>query len=438
MTTAQSPRLTTGKFFAALLTCPQWAWLEYHGDVERRLPPPADLRAMQREGMEVERHVYQEQYPDAPRIPERLPTAERVQQTIAAMRTGSRAVLQGCLARDDGMGVVDILEHVRESTSSPTGHIYRVGEIKRASDLGTGHVFQALWYNELLSQVQGESTGEIFFYLGDGTRRTVKVTEAVSAYEQCKSSLLALREDTGGPGPHLCKSCLRCPWRGVCLPQLKESQHLSLLPGVGRRQTLRLAEAGVCSWADLPRLGEADWERLGFDTREVATLCRAVRCLQDGAAVTRSPVRAEVFQDWTAVAVEFAPAAPGTDAWEPLMLWYEDVEAIGSIPLREESTGQDRQVALTRLLARPKLATYGATDAVALQQVATAVQLGRRPAVINVVDIVEELVHAPLLSLELHALAEQLAPGRNSTSSGGGRVQAIRLVLDWVAGGRVA
>src|SRR4051794_25455377 len=98
MALAHLPRPTSGRMFSAYLVCPHQAWLEYHGDVGRKLPPPGYLRAMQQEGHAHEKRVIEAHYPDATRIPERLPLEERVRRTTEAMKGGARAILQGCLA----------------------------------------------------------------------------------------------------------------------------------------------------------------------------------------------------------------------------------------------------------------------------------------------------------------------------------------------------
>ena len=135
-----SPKVTVGHHFGSLLSCPQRAWYDFHGDPHAKAAPPSYLIALQREGIEHEQTMSRLLYPDAVSIPERGEPAERLQRTVGAMVLGTPAILQGYFAEEGGCGVTDVLELVRVDSASRTGHVYRVGEFKRAEIGWAGHV----------------------------------------------------------------------------------------------------------------------------------------------------------------------------------------------------------------------------------------------------------------------------------------------------------
>ena len=240
---------TSGQFFSSLQSCPQRAWADYHLPAELKAKPPAFLGALQQEGIDHERRVYQEFFPDAEVIPASLPPAVRAQKTIEAIRSGVPAILQAYFIGEGRVGVADVLEWC---AASPVGHLYQVGEVKRSSTLAMAHVMQAAWYTELLADIQKQPWPEAFFILGDGSRHVVRLEETASIYAAQKAALGVLRSVDARPGPHLCRTCPSCTWRGVCMPELISADHVSLVPAVSRPSATRLRnQAGITSWQQL-------------------------------------------------------------------------------------------------------------------------------------------------------------------------------------------
>ena len=62
------PRPTSGQFFSSLQSCPQRAWADYHLPADLKAKPPTFLGALQQEGVEHERRIYQELFPTAVEI----------------------------------------------------------------------------------------------------------------------------------------------------------------------------------------------------------------------------------------------------------------------------------------------------------------------------------------------------------------------------------
>jgi hypothetical protein len=431
-----SLRPTVGHHFAALLQCPQKAWLDYHADPRLKSEPTAYLKVLQREGLDHERAVSARLYPRAVRIPERGDPDRRAAETVRAMQSGAEAVLQAYFQAEGACGVADVLERVGPDQRSRTGYVYRIGEFKRATALSTGHVMQVAWYDELLAAVQGFSLGEGFFILGDGTRTSVRVEEVRAAFEACKRELVLLRAKDVGPGPHLSRWCSTCQWRAICLPQLVERRHVSLLPGVSRRHAEALAQAGVHTWDDLSKTPQDRLEALGFDGPDARRMGDACQRLRLGEVVLRYSIKSDELARFTALTLDFGDDERGTGrsvGLLPRAVWYEELGEPREVPVVDDP---DRMAtALNPLIQRGGLAFYGATDLIAFLKLVPR-DVGRKARCVDVLDLIERLVHAPLPGLELEDIV-RFATGRAiDVTTRPERVGGIRAVIDWMTGVR--
>jgi predicted RecB family nuclease len=291
--------------------CSQRAWLDYHGDAKRKAKPPHYLSKLQQEGLDHERTVCETYYPNAVRIPETGSDAERASLTIQAMQSGSPAILQAYFMQNGARGIADILELVGPSNSSPTGHLYRVGELKLATALSTSHVMQVAWYHELLQAIQGQGVDDAFFILGDMQRKEVSMSGVHDTFERCKNQLFQLQQDDSGPGPHLCRWCKSCPWRDVCVPTLASQSDVSLLPGLTRRLAQNLKMAGIQTWQQVIEMENSRLEQLGFDWRELAHIRASSQRLAVGEAVLRYSIRSDDLKKLIAVSIEFTDGYRG-------------------------------------------------------------------------------------------------------------------------------
>jgi CRISPR/Cas system-associated exonuclease Cas4 (RecB family) len=428
------PRPTSGHHFSDLLACPQRAWLHYYGNPKDQVKDPAYLRALQQEGVEHEQAIYQRHFPDAIRIPEKQKPEARYQMTVDAMKAGVPTILQGYILTTDGVGVCDILEKVGADPSTQTGYVYRVGEIKRSATLMTAHVLQAAWYTELLARTQGQTIQEACFFPRSGERTLVDLRTVQADYQAAKAQLQELRASKVSPGPHLNNLCPSCHWRGVCMPELIAADHLSLIPGVSRRQAKMLQELGVTTWRALEAVSGEQLEELGFGAYEIEQLRAALRCLLQGSPPLRQPLRPDIFLDLRVVVLEFPELAEQRRAGErptPSAIYYEaDSGQTGRIGV--SSSGENLTADLTPLANGARLAFYGGTDLGAFMPLAR--QGGwRLNSPLDVFSVVEKLVHAPAPGLELEALYSFVSNVPVQRLSGPERVAAVREVINWIA-----
>jgi hypothetical protein len=426
----QAPNPTVGQHFGSLLLCPQRAWLDYHGDRSQKASPPGFLGKLQQEGLAHERDIYANRFPDAVKIPSDAQDERRARLTLEAMQQGVPAILQAFFMTKEGRGVADVAQLVATSPNNKTGHLYRIGEIKSSSAISTAHALQVAWYHELLEGIQGPGIDDAFFILRDGQRQSISITDLKTAFEHCKAELRTLQAHTTAPGPHLCRWCNSCPWRNVCIPDLLRNQDVSLLPGINRSQANRLRDHGASSWSDVIKLGDDLMQSLGFTNRELWQIRSAGERIGKGLAVLNRDVRAESLMDLRAVAVELHKVEGKVDQSQAKAIWFETGTGTSAI---EVGNGTDWADAVAELIQERRVALYGATETVGFLKLLQSVGL-RPPAYVDVLDLVENLVHGPLLGLDLDSVLELAAPSIARPAYGRYRVTGLRAVINWIAG----
>ncbi|NLD43679.1 MAG: Dna2/Cas4 domain-containing protein, partial [Chloroflexi bacterium] len=399
-------------------------------------PDPPYLRALQAEGLAHERAVYRSLYPRALRIPEQAPRAERVRLTLDAVRQGAPTILQGYLACADGVGVVDVLELVGDDSAGSSGHRYRVGEIKRSAVLHTAHVFQATWYTDLLGQ-GAHRTQSAFFILGDRSRQEVNLSASRPDYSAVRERLLRLRRQADPePGPHLQPACASCHWRGLCMPRLVSQEHLSLVPGLGRPGVRELQGAGVDSWRGLPGASPDALAAAGLKDVESQRALRAVRLLQEGLPPLVHPLQPDRLGDLIPVSLEFpylAEERRAGDELTPRALHFDAGWGLQSVRL-ENRPPEIVRSELTSLVRDHRLALYGATDVLGLLDVMGGRSAVPRSSLVDLLWVVEQFVHSPLMGLDLASVASGAGSGTEPLQplNAPQRVEAIKSVSRWV------
>ena len=428
-----TPGATAGHHFSSLQICPHKAWSDYFLPGSLKADPPGFLLAMQREGIAHEEAICQTLFPGAVRIPERLSAEDRQRRTVDAMRAGAPAILQAYLAAEGRVGIADVLELLGPSSESPTGFLYQVGEFKRAQKLMVAHVLQAAWYTELLGEIQGRTPSEAFFILGDGSRVAVPLAESSGIFAAQTTMLDALRDPAARPGPHLCKACLSCPWRSVCIPELIATEHVSLLPGFSRAAAERLrSKSGITRWPELAAANDEQLLVYGVAPRDWPLIRAAASRLWAGQAVTRQPLNHATLRALSAMSIEFGSGASGlAGASPPQAAWLENADTgptrIGIAP--------DWTADLSPVAGRTPIVVYGTTElAITHRLLRTAG--GQSPQVVDLLALIENFVHAPLQGLELAQVTEYTHPALAYPPDGPGRVKAMRAVINWLAGER--
>lgn len=431
-------RSTSGHHFTALLDCPQKAWFKYHGNYKDRAPTPPYLIALQNEGLAHEREISRRMFPEAVKIPDRVSPEKKFQRTIEAMKAGAPSILQGYIRDEDAIGVPDVLELVTKDSTSFTNHIYRLGEFKRSPTLKTGHVLQVSWYSEILQKIQSRASDKVFFVLKDGKKTWVELSESKFIYQDSKKRLFELRASKIPPGPHLSNLCYSCLWRYLCMPLLIDNNHISLLPNIGRRRAKMLKKDGISSWQDLNLKNKNSWIELGFDNTEINSIESALNSLILKEPVFKYSINKEIIGNSIPVVMEI-PDLAKQRAEEcrlfPKAIWFEAVGQITHTEVRKPS-GEKLQENLKNLVnSKRALALYGGTDVGIFRDFLRNKGVKSPPLIIDILEVVEKLVHCPFLGLELSSLISYIEGQRTVGIIEGPRqrIIAIKKVVQWLA-----
>jgi predicted RecB family nuclease len=202
---------------------------------------------------------------------------EALNRTQAAMRAGADVVYQGALADGEWRGFADFLERVPVPCPAFGDYSYEVVDTKLARHAKPGYLVQLCLYSDLLSRVQGRLPQRMHVVLGSGERKTFRVDEFFAFYRRLRRGFQArLADDFGGTYPEPVAHCGLCRWAGHCAARWETDDHLSLIAGLGRAQTVRLSEAGITTCAQLAvaapgdrpaRIGRGTFERLRQQAR---------------------------------------------------------------------------------------------------------------------------------------------------------------------------
>ena len=426
------PRRTVGHHFGELLTCPQQAWLHYYGNYSERVQPPSYMITLQREGLDYEKEIYKSLYPNARKINGSHHT--RAEETFQAMKDGEEAILQGYIATEEGEGIIDVLEKIGPDPHSITGFSYRVGEIKRSETLKTAHVLQTAWYTDLLAQVYHQNSNEMFFILGNHQKQTVRTDEVWEDYERVKKILFQTRDNPNPPGPFFTSLCSTCAWRGVCMKELIEQEHISLVPGISRIQAASLREAGAASWRDLDKVTDTVFISAGFHEFEIEHIRLAVRQLGQGILPLRKLLRNNLLSNVRVAVVDFPVLGIQPRKDEPIhatSIIYESSSGVVTLPVQYQD---DRPVAdISSFLGNDVFVFYGNTSLVTCQRILhqNGGKFKKRP--IDLLALVEQYLHGPLVSLDLEKIYDQVSgASMDHRLRGEERVRAVRSVIHWL------
>jgi uncharacterized protein len=192
------------------------------------------------------------------RIPEGDNTARdlarAVEATRIAMAAGAPAIYQASFLHDGWTGRADFLLRVAEP-SRLGAWSYEVADTKLAIGEKPEFIVQLCVYAELLAAAQGRLPRRVRALFGDGRdaaydpRRYVAYVRA--AQRRFEAAIAGLDADAV---PDRVPACEQCAWAGQCDAVRRGVDHLSLVAGMRRDQTKRLAAAGIST---LERLATA-------------------------------------------------------------------------------------------------------------------------------------------------------------------------------------
>jgi uncharacterized protein len=190
------------------------------------------------------------------RLAEEVEAATGLEQTLAAMRAGEKAIAQATLQSGRWFGRADLLLRV-ERPSALGAWSYEPLDTKLARKTRPGAILQLCLYAHLLEATQGVLPEDMHVApkRPDFPVETYRVADYVAYYRLVRRRLeQALQADGASepvtypePVPH----CDICRWWPQCDQQRRDDDHLTLVAGVSRLQMRELQSRSITTLARL-------------------------------------------------------------------------------------------------------------------------------------------------------------------------------------------
>ena len=193
------------------------------------------------------------------RTPDQLRAAQAL--TLAAMHDGADVIFQATFFDGRWRGHADFL-FKRPDRRSPAlgGWSYDIADTKLARSVKGGAILQMCVYASLLEGLQGIAPEWLYVITGDGVRHPYRTDDFSAYFRYVRARFDARIEDglVNGPAatyPDPVDHCRVCTWYPMCIERRRGDDHLSIVAGMRRVDTERLAAARVSTLASLAVLG---------------------------------------------------------------------------------------------------------------------------------------------------------------------------------------
>ncbi|MBV9119887.1 MAG: TM0106 family RecB-like putative nuclease, partial [Chloroflexi bacterium] len=173
------------------------------------------------------------------------------ERTLRALRDGAEVIYQAAFFDGEWLRHADFL--LRVDTPSTLGDFsYEVADTKLARRVKAGALIQMCAYSEWLAAIQGRVPEHVHVVLGTMTVDTQRLADFSAYYRAVKERFLAAVRDRGRDTyPDPVSHCHYCRWSERCEARRRADDHLSLVAGLSRSQTRKLAQSGVPTLAVL-------------------------------------------------------------------------------------------------------------------------------------------------------------------------------------------
>jgi predicted RecB family nuclease len=206
------------------------------------------------------------------------PVEERAAATDHALHAGADVVHQACLTTPGWVGYADFLIKVAGVDSDLGNYAYEVHDAKLGSHPLPDHLFQLMYYNDRLAEMQGHRPRRVHLILGDDTTLSFDPGDYDAYDTRIRAAFLARRRQLGEavPAPPVdypypVEDCDFCRWWKHCADRRREEDHLSLVAGLTRPQGLKLEAGEITTLRSLAGLAD-DVEILRLSRETLGTL----------------------------------------------------------------------------------------------------------------------------------------------------------------------
>lgn len=213
-------------------------------------------------------------------------TAMALSLTIELMQSGVDVIAQAALEQQPFMGFADFLVKVPGRSALGDYH-YQVWDTKLARRVKPGMVLQLCCYVDMLDAIQQRRAEDLVLALGDGSREFVPTVDCFAYYRAVKQAFLLEQAGWSAdaePDPALYNAY--GDWSGYAKAKLEQSDHLSRVARITRRQINRLEQAGIHTLSQLA--ASADRVVPGIDSSRMRWLVQQA-ALQSASAAKEIP-----------------------------------------------------------------------------------------------------------------------------------------------------
>ncbi len=233
----------TGSTVLKYCISPFIVWCDAFAPPEEREPENKYMHLLFERGIQHEKNVRADLFPDAVEIP-MLSFETGFKQVLDACQKGSKVLTGAPLfyLPEDIYGITDVIERRNDHSSTFGNHYYIVKEIKSAKHIKHEYIMQAAFYTYLIGKVQLYTPAK--FYLINREQE-----EFEYEYDEYKDELLqilaGIKEVWNGKQiSPTAKSC-KWPWENYCNKRAVETNDISIVPNVGPALKKKLNFAGI-------------------------------------------------------------------------------------------------------------------------------------------------------------------------------------------------
>lgn len=278
------------------LTCPHWPWFErFASQEEKKLKRELTEGEMRRldDGYQYEEEVLKRIM--AGKIICKVEQSGDVQTlflaTREAMERGEELIYRGTLLDGELVGTPDLL--MREEGASRFGNWHYVPvDIKSAHELKKTHLFQLMFYSELLGRIQDRMPEKAGMVNGDYERHFIDPKEGIAEFFEVLEKVK--RIDSGErPGSLVRKSCFDVsPWGAACLADAQKTNDVTLVNNIDMKKLAALRGLGIKTVEDAASMDIDSYANAaeGLTRHALEVIRMQAQSLRDGTVFIRKSV----------------------------------------------------------------------------------------------------------------------------------------------------
>jgi predicted RecB family nuclease len=213
-------------------------------------------------------------------------SSDAVAETIAAMKSGVDAIVQGALAQGNWVGRTDVLLKVK-APSMLGNWSYEPIDTKLARETKAGAVLQLCLYCDLLRETQGAAP-EFMHVVAPWTDfkpSSYRFADYESYFRNVRrgleQSLASTEPEQTYPDPK--EHCKICRWGETCDKRRREDDHLCLVAGISKLQISELASRDIKTLAALAEVPvPLEWKPDRGSVQSLTRVKEQARIQEDG------------------------------------------------------------------------------------------------------------------------------------------------------------